>query len=443
MSQHQPNLLYKAYLNALNVQVDNDLCYLLAFDGSGREPCIPPGDNRQWRVPTDGYLANPQWDKFLHFHPLCESTLRQESLAQKWLSRLIATRITTVLELQIDALLEIGSNVDIHKTLKGERHKVLSVLSNVTHNGKTQTLADWNKLRDKITITGEHRLYRMYIKKTGTWNDATYSRVAVSRFPLYEELISDSPTVFGIKLSNKTVRENLIKVFEYLLPGLEDSNTYNYGSSNMTAVNFHASAMGFAAIARALNKTTKLFSDFFDSSNRMEIALDWVPMMDQIGQWRDAYSIFDESAGESDANLEKDPKQNSFDPNRLTREVASTPLAPTHTSAGQQQTGSNFVTPVAKSSGGGVSVQDFLRGGQGKSQSNSMTNQQVNSGWNQAPVNNIQFNNLNNPMMAPQQPQTVVGASGLVRTVTNTGFNTGGFGFNSFGNNNGWGGRSI
>jgi hypothetical protein len=351
----QPNHLYNAILHALNVDVVNDECFRVAFDSSGKEPLVSP-EGKQWLVPTNTYLANPQWNKYLHFHPLCESSLRGESQCQKMLNRLISARITQVIQHQITALLEIGANNEIHKDLKGKRHEALAHLADV----KDSTVKTWESIRKKITVLGDHRLFRLYIKNGGKWNDIQYARVAVVRFPFYEELASDSATVFGVKM-NKTDRATFIKVMEYILPGLDDANTYNRGSSGMTAVTFHTSMLAFGNLAVTLNRTSKLFANYFEEGLRMEIDVSWIADLDNISQWRDSYGNFDESVGEAKEGELADTTQSRFNPNHLSVPVSTTPLAPTHVSSNFQQPTTKTVVPEPTTKPGtGLDIATFF-----------------------------------------------------------------------------------
>jgi hypothetical protein len=335
----QPNHLYNAILHALNVDVVNDECFRVAFDSSGKEPLVSP-EGKQWLVPTNNYLANPQWDKYLHFHPLCESSLRGESQCQKMLNRFISGRITQVIQHQINTLLEIGANHAIHKDLKGKRHEALAHLADV----KDSTVKAWESIKKKITALGDHRLFRLYIKNGGKWNDIQYARVAVVRFPFYEELVSDSATVFGVKL-NKTDRATFIKLMEYILPGLDDANTYNRGSSGMTAVTFLTSMLAFGNLAVTLNRTSKLFANYFEEGLRMQIDVSWIADLDNISQWRDVYGNFEESVGEAKEGDIADASQTRFNPNHLSVPVSTTPMAPTHVNQNQQLPTHKVLTP--------------------------------------------------------------------------------------------------
>lgn len=413
----QPNHLYSAILHALNVDIVNNECFRVAFDSSGKEPLVSP-EGKQWLVPTNTYLANPQWDKYLHFHPLCESSLRGESQCQKMLNRFISVRITQVIQHQINTLLEIGANNAIHKDLKGKRHEALTHLADV----KDSTVKAWESIKKKITALGDHRLFRLYIKNGGKWNDIQYARVAVVRFPFYEELVSDSATVFGVKL-NKTDRATFIKVMEYILPGLDDSNTYNRGSSGMTAVTFHASMLAFGNIAMTLNRTSKLFAAYFEEGLRMEMDVSWIADLDNIAQWRDVYGNFDESVGEAKEGDVVDSARSSFNQNQLSVPVSTTPLAPTHLSNSnfQQPTTTTVAPAPTTKPGTGLDIATFF--GNYKPAAVLINNLEQTQKQGNMLVNNGMQNGL---LMHQQAP--VVGVGGLpVNPIVSNGFafNTG------------------
>lgn len=269
---------YRQVLNAVNVEVGAD--GRLYTDYGERKPLLIDGEPVFF--PSPELLRAGVQPGMMVFHPLSESLVRAaESPVFAKLRSLVTYRLTVSVSLLVAGYLDLGGATHRHRSLPMNAHGVLSAVADVD----PKVAEAFAEILSRTNIDSSERLLGLYAKRGGTYRGEKYPQVMVATFPLYEALEeTDNNTVFGVSLRKKDIRV-LTDVLRYVLPGLEDRETYSAPSSNRTAPMFHALLSSFAKIAKQINKLVNLHREFLEDPSAIEIPTEWVSELDDISQW--------------------------------------------------------------------------------------------------------------------------------------------------------------
>lgn len=269
---------YRQVLKAVNVEVGAD--DRLYTNYGERKPLLV--NDQPLYFPSPELLRAGVAPGQFVFHPLSESLVRaSESEVFSKLRSLVTYRLTVSISLLVAGYLDLGLNTSRHRSLPPNAHAVLSSVSDVD----AKVPAAFAEILTRTDIDSPERLLGLYAKRGGTYRGEKYPQVMMAVFPLYEALEeTDDGTVFGVSLRKKDIRI-LTDVIRYILPGLEDRETYSAPSSNRTTPMFHALLSAFAKIAKQINKLVNLHRDFLEDPSAIEIPMDWLEELDEISQW--------------------------------------------------------------------------------------------------------------------------------------------------------------
>lgn len=274
--------LYESVLSAAGLVANKDGLISMDLDGI-HAPCTVGKDPAKRLVlPIPEVLNNPNWNTTIAFHPMAESLLRGESEVLRKLKALLMVRILGVTSDLAAQLMAIAVNVDAQKKLTPDQHEFLSLVGGVSEN----TFKDLTKIVESLTID-KNQLVSMYLKRAGQWKGKGYSRVAVTTFPLIEQLATPGKEVFGITLASQKNKKAIKALFDYILPDAEDVDKYSYGTNSDVAPYFHALMSSFAKIAKQLNTNVRKFKKHLDDADKMLINVEFDKELNDLGKYRD------------------------------------------------------------------------------------------------------------------------------------------------------------
>ena len=229
-------------------------------------------------LPTHKQLSSGGWDSKMVFHPLSESVLRGESE--------IITKMRSVFNIRLNStfaaigvnLLSIIASTDEHKKLSPEQSELLSAVGEVSKS----TLESFIKVMTAvIKDSTEKGFIHIFLKRGGMINGKKFSRVGVVTFPFYEELQKQQETYYGVKLTGKD-RIIFIQLCEYMLPGLNVAEQYNYGSESRIAPYLDAMMGTVLGIASKFNDILEAYSKEIDDSELLLFNADWVEAFENL-----------------------------------------------------------------------------------------------------------------------------------------------------------------
>ncbi len=228
-------------------------------------------------LPLPENLVGLDSNEFLVIHPLSENPSKPASPVVDYLRRMMSVRLNWVLSTMLPELLVFASNPSKHDLLKPEQLDILTCLADVGKESASKFL----KLLEASKVKNGHfsTIVSVYLTRGGVVRDKTYHRAAIVKFTLYEELIKAGTdnVVLGVKLSKKD-RELFKKLFERVIPGLDDPHHYSTGS-NANVAPFMDSMM---------NTFLKLFSITNDMVENYKVVFSIPELMVAPMEWSDA-----------------------------------------------------------------------------------------------------------------------------------------------------------
>jgi len=238
------------------------------FNSNGPTPNILIGDQKLV-FPCQKQFSDPDQEK-IYFHPLCESVLRGgESEVLQKLRNAILTRLNLVTGQITTSLLVIAGSQDLQRRLSPDQNSLLKVVRDANEKtGQNFQAQMLSYLKKKVPSP----FVGIYLKKQGTWIGKSYSRVAIITFPFYKELTDPE------KKSRHLVGDHAAykAVFEYIFPGLDEPDTYNYGTRSHVAPFLDVLTKAAAVLATRLNEIASLFKDFIPEWEDFLFDMDWL-----------------------------------------------------------------------------------------------------------------------------------------------------------------------
>lgn len=274
--------LYESVLAAAGLVVNKEGLISMDLDGIHTPCTVGKEPAKRLVMPTSEVLANPNWNTTIAFHPLSESLLRGESEVLRKLKALLMVRILGVTTELATQLMAIAVNVDAQKKLTPDQHEFLSLVGPVTEN----TFKDLTKTIEQLGID-KNQLINMYLKRAGQWKGKGYSRVAVTTFPLIEQLGTPGKEVFTVTLGSQKNKKAIKALFDYILPHAEDVDKYSFGTNSDVAPYFHAMMSSFAKVAKQLNSIVRKFKKHLDDADKLLINVDFDKELNDLGKYRD------------------------------------------------------------------------------------------------------------------------------------------------------------
>jgi hypothetical protein len=301
--------LYREFLADAGAVVGQDGFVTLDRFGE-KEPWLVKG--KRLALPTQEQLRNFNGEKTVIFHPLYENAIKGESDVLADFRRMIGERISLSFMALAVSLLTIATSEKMHKKLTPPQSKFLTLIPDA-HPDMIETLA---KLIEACPLGQNQRVFTsIYLAKNAELHGKKHKRVSVVSWPLYQALVVDGlererkmeergaqrdkakkdgekkelPTpkneTYGVKLSAKE-RTTFIRLFEYLVPGLNEAYavsgdmgevTYSRASDSLVAPSMHALMQSIEAIIDPLNAICDLFEDKLgDSYQAIRMKGEWV-----------------------------------------------------------------------------------------------------------------------------------------------------------------------
>lgn len=209
-------------------------------------------------LPTKDQLGNPDWSKRVVFHPLCEDALNGESSELEVFRKAINTRLNYVIGVLALELFTMAASVARHKKLNPDQSEFVSAVGAVDE----KTYNVMVKLCEQMMVGSAQKCFvNIFLKRGGSLKGERFVRVGVVSFPLFEELLKDEDTVFGVKLPRKLDRKAVRAFMEFIFPGIGEANHYSRGSRSDVAPFTEALMSAVKAVAGAINDTLSLFEN--------------------------------------------------------------------------------------------------------------------------------------------------------------------------------------
>lgn len=267
---------YKGFIESVPGNVVTDSGNLMRETSEGLKPVVWEG--KEVVLPTSSFLANPDWNKYMPFHPMCESIARGESD----IIQLSLTMVRISLwEHFIDiarALLQIAADQSMQTKLTPTQQKYLSSISEADPTTVENFLKIIAKSKHDYSDGIDRRIIALYLRRGGSQDGQHYSRMFRVAFPLYDELCKAEEAkdakdrkVFDVALRVKDIPV-LKALHEIIFPG--DESAYSIGTNSNLAPYYTALLSGYSNMARQLNTIMKPFIKAVKSLKLIDLSWD-------------------------------------------------------------------------------------------------------------------------------------------------------------------------
>ena len=225
-------------------------------------------------LPIKENLVGLDSNEFLVIHPLNENPSKPASPVVDFLRRMMSVRLNWVLSTMLPELLVFASSPAKHDLLKPEQLDILTCLADAGKDSASKFL----KLLEASKAKNGHfsTIVSVYLTRGGVVNEKTYHRAAIVKFTLYEELVkagSDN-VVMGVKLSKKD-RDLFKKLFERVIPGIDNPQHYSTGSNANVAPFMDSMMNTFLKLFSITNDMVENYRVVFSIPDLMTVPMEW------------------------------------------------------------------------------------------------------------------------------------------------------------------------
>ena len=225
-------------------------------------------------LPIKENLVGLDSNEFLVIHPLNENPSKPASPVVDFLRRMMSVRLNWVLSTMLPELLVFASSPAKHDLLKPEQLDILTCLADAGKDSASKFL----KLLEASKAKNGHfaTIVSVYLARGGVVKEKTYHRAAIVKFTLYEELIkagSDN-VVMGVKLSKKD-RDLFKKLFERVIPGIDNPQHYSTGSNANVAPFMDSMMNTFLKLFSITNDMVENYRVVFSIPDLMIVPMEW------------------------------------------------------------------------------------------------------------------------------------------------------------------------
>lgn len=281
MAKKKLSTLYTSVLIALGLPVDEEGAAYVQ-EGDQKVPFTMKG--KVLKVPTDAFLKDPDFDKFQAFHPLCENIQRNKSEVLDRTTKLAEMHVNNVLTELLIALTDFASKKDNHKKANTEQKKFLRLWDSADAKSLK---AVRDLLLKGVDPAAEKSLCTIFLRRDGMWKGEQWPRLAVVTFPIMDEQDNGSnDTIYGKKFPRVGDKTAFFELMRYILPGIDDPDTYNYGSKSPIAPYFHSLMMAYNSVMKDLNAQIRLFEGLYPELAEWETPLGWVKDMADLSDYK-------------------------------------------------------------------------------------------------------------------------------------------------------------
>lgn len=225
-------------------------------------------------LPIKENLVGLDSNEFLVIHPLNENPSKPASPVVDFLRRMMSVRLNWVLSTMLPELLVFASSPAKHDLLKPEQLDILTCLADAGKDSASKFL----KLLEASKAKNGHfaTIVSVYLTRGGVVKEKTYHRAAIVKFTLYEELLkagSDN-VVMGVKLSKKD-RDLFKKLFERVIPGIDNPQHYSTGSNANVAPFMDSMMNTFLKLFSITNDMVENYKVVFSIPGLMIVPMEW------------------------------------------------------------------------------------------------------------------------------------------------------------------------
>lgn len=295
---------YTQVMTAIGLVVDENGFASLKQEGTSIPFTI---EGKQLRVPTDEFLADPDWDNFIAFHPLGENLIRKKSIVHERTVKMAQHHLNGALTELILTMAKLAAETEQHPNVTTEQKGFLRLMEDADER-------TYKGIKDVLLkqMDGEEKaLINLFVRRNGIWKGEEVARLCSVSFPVMDEEYSGNKAIYGKNLARVSDKEAFYKLLRHILPGIDEADLhYNYGSNSPVAPNFHALMMAYSRVAKDINAQLKIFESYNPALKAWIIPTNWTKEMAMLNDYRlDIPSSLPGNEGEADEGTLKEEKE--------------------------------------------------------------------------------------------------------------------------------------
>jgi hypothetical protein len=242
--------LYKAILHSVDCAVDHSPDFTIRFKLNKVNELIHSKSGKILILPTKELLdSNTDWEKYIAFHPACESILGGQSEILNVLLDLINSKIYRTMIDTAATIVSLAQKEELRSSLSLAQSELTAMFN---FNKAAYTLLG-QVAKKNTQFTGEFPLVSIRLDRGGTIGDVKYSRLCtiIPHFNLNEK------SICGCTTSSKSALTSVKELFAHLLPDQLVFGTNSKHQPYLTAL-----LEGFYRAAQKLNSINKILGKY-------------------------------------------------------------------------------------------------------------------------------------------------------------------------------------
>ena len=266
---NKPDILeiYRSILKFAGLEADASGYVRLVGDDSKDQFLV---NGKALVLPTDEQLRSMNTDQKMAFHPLAESTIRGESPIIQKLKDTINTNLGLRFGYLGPELIRIVSSTAIQQRLSPEQAEVIIRIKDADET----TIVNWNNtLRQLVLKRPTRGFLNVFLRRGGDYQGQKYSRVGITTFPFYKELLTGEQDVAKIR---KKDYPTFIQIHQAIFPEIDIDEAYNYGFRGQVAPFLCTLLITAAKLAFRMNEMVELFKDYFEDADMIRSDVSWL-----------------------------------------------------------------------------------------------------------------------------------------------------------------------
>lgn len=282
----QINKFYGDLLGSLGLAVEGSRVVQMDEDGS-KEVTV---NDKVLILPTREAMMKYSSEKEIPFHPLCENTLRGESVIQQELMILVRSSLNIRLAALIWRLVKVaGAGMD--NKLNPSQAEFLPSLVGFdkdmgTRFGKLIKQVDPSQYKTSLIHLNHNRRCKI--------GDHKFERVCLVRFPLADATRDEKPYSV-LRVKDFDALKNLMS---YILPDWDLENTYSVGTDTKVAPYFTCLVQAYYQINKRISEIASNFVELFPEFAPLVIDdSEWWGQMGNLSMMRDTLPSYESSEG--------------------------------------------------------------------------------------------------------------------------------------------------
>ena len=201
------------------------------------------------------------------YNPIDENVVKGDNKTLVRTKTIVENRIGYGVMALGSLLLQLANNTKLQNKINSlEVNKFLASLSSVKKQNMKEivdqkSIDSWLDIYQNYLKSGRD-VVEIYLKKSGTYKNTKYNRLATLKHNIYDELIAadqDTP-VGGIKLRNKDLATFKL-LFEFILEGIDENGVISMGSNDTFSPAFVSLMSIYISIMTRLNNFNRILAD--------------------------------------------------------------------------------------------------------------------------------------------------------------------------------------